>query len=159
MRSVTLNVSDLKNYGGTQASLVFFVAITALSSLRSLAHIFLPDGGAGSIAGLATEGPAGYNIIAMFGQWGWSQLLLAVGMWLIVFYARALVPMGLLFASLDWGGRMLVGLLKPLEVVDSPPGQIGNYLLFPACVIALWFALPGTPKSNSTSQGQEDSSL
>lgn len=122
---------DLKNYGGAQASLTFFVAINALSSLRSLAHSFLPDGGEGSIAGLATDGPAGHNIIAMCGQWGRSQPLLASGMWLTIFYARALVPMGLLFTSLDWGGHMLVGLLKTLEVIDSRPGQICYHIVSP----------------------------
>lgn len=121
---------------------MFFVALTALSTFRSLAHIFLPDGGAGSIAGLETDIAGGQNVIAMFGQWGLAQLLLALGMWILVFYAKALVPLGLMFSVLDWGGRILVGLIKPIEVSNPPPGEYGSYILLPLCLIALWFAFP-----------------
>jgi hypothetical protein len=120
--------------------------------LRSLAHIFLPDGGASSIAGLDTSVPGGQNIIAMFEQWGLTQLLLAIGMWLIILFGRALVPLGLLFSSLDWGGRVLVGLLKPIEVLDSPPGEIGSLILFPLCLVALWFSFPRRASIKSATQ-------
>lgn len=142
MRNLTLRFTDLNQYRGSKASLVFFIALTALSTLRSLAHILLPDGGAGSIAGLETEVAGGENIIAMFGQWGLAQLLLALVMWMVIFYAKALIPLGLIFSSLDWGGRILVGLLKPIEVMDPPPGEYGSYILFPLCLIALWFSFP-----------------
>jgi hypothetical protein len=107
-----------------------------------LAHIFLPDGGAGSIAGMDVEVEGGNNIIAMFGQWGFSQLLLAGLMWVIIFKHRQLVPLALLFQALDWGGRILVGLIKPVEIASTPPGEMGSYILFPLCVIALWFSMP-----------------
>jgi hypothetical protein len=107
-----------------------------------MAHIFLPDGGAGSIAGMDVEVEGGNNIIAMFGQWGFSQLLLAGLMWVIIFKQRHLVPLALLFQTLDWGGRILVGLIKPVEIASTPPGEIGSYILFPLCVIALWFSMP-----------------
>lgn len=152
MRRFQLGIKDLKNYQGSRGSLVFFIALTALSTLRSLAHIFLPDGGAESIAGIETQVPGGQNIIAMFGQWGWAQLLLALGMWLIIFYGRALVPLGLLFSVLDWGGRILVGLLKPIQVLDAPPGEFGSYIFFPLCLIALWFALPRSSRNQQSDQ-------
>lgn len=142
MRSLTLRFPDLRDYRGSKASLFFFIALTALSTLRSLAHIFLPDGGAGSIAGLETEVAGGENIIAMFGQWGLGQLLLALVMWLVIIYAKALVPLGLIFSSLDWGGRILIGVIKPIEVMDPPPGEYGSYVLLPLCLIALWFSFP-----------------
>ena len=142
MRSLTFRFTDLNDYQGSKTSLVFFIALTALSTLRSLAHIFLPDGGAGTIAGLETEVAGGENIIAMFGQWGLAQLLLALVMWMVILYAKALIPLGLIFSSLDWGGRILVGLLKPIEVMDPPPGEYGSYILLPLCLIALWFSFP-----------------
>jgi hypothetical protein len=142
VRKFQIRAENLDKYGGTRTSLVFFIALTTLATLRSLAHIFLPDGGAMSIAGLNTDVAGGQNIVAMFGQWGWAQLILAMGMWLIIFYARALVPLGLVFSSLDWGGRILVGLLKPIEVLDPPPGEFGSYILFPLCLLALWFSFP-----------------
>ena len=134
--------SDANEYRGSRLSFLFLVVLTAVATGRSLAHIFLPDGGAQSIAGMDVEVEGGNNIIAMFGQWGFSQLLLAGLMWVIIFKHRQLVPLALLFQTLDWGGRILVGLLKPVEIASAPPGEIGSYILFPLCVIALWFSMP-----------------
>ena len=134
--------SDANEYRGSRLSFLFLVVLTTVATGRSLAHIFLPDGGAGSIAGMDVEVEGGNNIIAMFGQWGFSQLLLAGLMWVIIFKQRHLVPLALLFQTLDWGGRILVGLIKPVENAWTPPGEIGSYILFPLCVIALWFSMP-----------------
>jgi hypothetical protein len=134
--------SDANEYRGSRLSFLFLVVLTAVATGRSLAHIFLPDGGAQSIAGMDVDVEGGNNIIAMFGQWGFSQLLLAGLMWVIIFKQRHLVPLALLFQTLDWGGRILVGLLKPVEIASAPPGEIGSYILFPLCVIALWFSMP-----------------
>ena len=41
---------------------------------------------------------------------------------------------------LDWGGRIGIGLMKPVVVPNPPPGEIGNYLFLPLAAIALWFA-------------------
>lgn len=154
MRSFRFRPGNLVRYGGTRASLIFFIALTTLATFRSLAHIFLPDGGAMSIAGLDTDVAGGQNIVAMFGQWGWAQLLLALGMWLIIIYGRALVPLGLVFSSLDWGGRILVGLLKPIEVLDPPPGEFGSYILFPLCLLALWFSFPRQSAEKTETENQ-----
>jgi len=138
--------SDANEYRGSRLSFLFLVVLTAVATGRSLAHIFLPDGGAGSIAGMDVEVEGGNNIIAMFGQWGFSQLLLAGLMWVIIFKHRHLVPLALLFQTLDWGGRILVGLIKPVEIASTPPGEVGSYILFPLCVIALWFSMPRAKK-------------
>jgi len=134
--------SNANEYRGSRLSFLFLVMLTAITTGRSLAHIFLPDGGAGSIAGIDVAVEGGGNIIAIFGQWGYSQLLLSGLMWVIIFKQRHLVPLALLFQALDWGGRILVGLLKPVEIAAAPPGEIGSYILFPLCVIALWFSMP-----------------
>lgn len=130
------------NYQGSKFSLIFLIVLTAITSLRSLAHVFLPDGGANSIAGLDVSGAGGSNLIALFAQWGYTQLLLSVMMWGVIIFARSLVPFALLVQALDWGGRILVGLMKPVEVASPPPGEIGSYILFPLCAIAVWFSLP-----------------
>lgn len=122
-------------------SLIFLMVLTTVTTLRSLAHIFLPDGGANSIAGLDVSGAGGNNLIAMFAQWGYTQLLLSVMMWGVIFFARNLLPFALLVQTLDWGGRILIGLMKPVEVAPPPPGEIGSYILWPLCLIALWFSL------------------
>ena len=122
-------------------SLIFLIALTTVTTLRSLAHIFLPDGGANSIAGLDVSGAGGNNLIAMFAQWGYTQLLLSVMMWGVIFFARNLLPFALLVQTLDWGGRILIGLMKPVEVASAPPGEVGSYILWPLCLLALWFSL------------------
>ena len=122
-------------------SLIFLIVLTTVTTLRSLAHIFLPDGGANSIAGLDVSGAGGNNLIAMFAQWGYTQLLLSVMMWGVIIFARNLLPFALLVQTLDWGGRILIGLMKPVEVASAPPGEIGSYILWPLCLIALWFSL------------------
>ena len=122
-------------------SLIFLIALTTITTLRSLAHIFLPDGGANSIAGMDVSVAGGNNLIAMFAQWGYTQLLLSVMMWGVIIFARNLLPFALLVQTLDWGGRILIGLMKPVEVESAPPGEIGSYILWPLCLIALWFSL------------------
>ncbi len=131
-------------------SLIFLIVLTTITTLRSLAHIFLPDGGANSIAGLDVSVAGGNNLIAMFAQWGYTQLLLSVMMWGVIIFARNLLPFALLVQTLDWGGRILIGLMKPIEVASAPPGEIGSYFLWPLCLLALWFSLPkkaSEPKS------------
>lgn len=122
-------------------SLIFLIVLTTITTLRSLAHIFLPDGGANSIAGLDVSVAGGNNLIAMFAQWGYTQLLLSVMMWGVIIFARNLLPFALLVQTLDWGGRILIGLMKPIEVASAPPGEISSYILWPLCLIALWFSL------------------
>ena len=140
MRTLTLKMSA--GYQGTKFSLVFLIALTTVTTLRSLAHIFLPDGGANSIAGLDVSVAGGSNLIALFAQWGYTQLLLSAMMWGVIVFARYLVPFALLVQTLDWGGRILIGLMKSVDVASPPPGEIGSYILWPLCLIAVWFALP-----------------
>ena len=142
MRKLISNIEMMPGYQGSRFSLIFLVLLTSITTLRSFAHVFLPDGGANSIAGLDVSVDGGSNLIAMFAQWGYTQLLLSVMMWGILIFARSLVPFALLVQTLDWGGRILVGQMKPVEVASPPPGEIGSYILLPLCLIALWFSLP-----------------
>jgi hypothetical protein len=135
-------------YRGSRASLWFLIGLTILTTARSLVHVFAPDGGAGSIAGIDTTVAGGGNIVAVFAQWGWTQLLLALVGWVVIVRYRFLVPAILLLQLLDWGGRTLVGQLKPFVVDAPPPGAHGNLIFVPLVAIALWFSLPrrdGTP--------------
>lgn len=129
-------------YRGCRASFWFLVALTVLTTARSLVHVFAPDGGAGSIAGIDIAVAGGANIVAVFAQWGWTQLLLALVGWVVIARYRFLVPAVLLLQGLDWGGRALVGALKPFIVDAPPPGAYGNLVFVPLVAIALWFSLP-----------------
>ncbi len=71
-----------------------------------------------------------------------GQLLLSLVAWVVILWYHYLVPFALLLQVLDWGGRIGIGLMKPVVVSDPPPGEIGNYIFLPLVAIALWFALP-----------------
>jgi hypothetical protein len=126
-----------KEYTGLKISFYFFILFAIVSTVRSLIHIFAPDGGAGSIAGIMIEGQGGTNIVAMFAQWGVIQLLLAILYWVVIFRYRFLVPMMLVIVAAEQLFRMGAGLLKPLIVANMPPGAVGSRLLLPLAVIAL----------------------
>jgi hypothetical protein len=115
-----------------------------VSTARSLVHIFAADGGANSIAGIAVDVEGGANIVAMFGQWGASQLLLALIYWLVILRYRFLVPAMLVVVFLEQALRIGVGLIKPVQVAAAPPGEIGSYLLLPLSLIALLWPLRRT---------------
>lgn len=138
-------------YRGTRLSLWALVAMTAVTTVRSLVHVFAPDGGAGGIAGLDVSVEGGANLIALFGQWGWEQLLLSLVTLVILVRYRFLVPFAWLLQALDWGGRMLVGELKPLVAAAPPPGAIGNWVLLPLALVALWLALPPGERKEAAS--------
>lgn len=141
-----------EGYRGSRGSLWFLVAMTVLSTARSLVHILAPDGGANSIAGIAVEGTAGQNLVHLFAQWGLEQLLLAVVAWVAILRYRFLVPFVLLLSLSDWLLRGVVGELKPLVVDSMPPGGIGNIVFVPLCAVALWFSLPRRGSAGASSR-------
>lgn len=131
-------------YAGTKASLWVLVGATVLATVRSLIHMFYSDGGANSIAGLPiAEGEAWENLVAIFAQWGYEQLIIAAISWVIIVRYRFLTPFALLVHLVDWVGRGALEQLKPIITQGhSAPGEIGNIIFPPLLAIALWFALP-----------------
>ena len=94
---------------------------------RSLEHIFAEDGGAESIAGIPLSSyseEAANNIVSIFAQWGFSQLVLACMLLLVVLKMRELIPLMLLIIALENILRGAVGLYKPLILGDAPPGAV-----------------------------------
>ena len=96
---------------------LYLVAIT----VRSCIHLFSADGGAQSIATIDTDVAGGTNIVAVFAQWGATQLLLAL---LVEPFLRA-----------------LAGHLKPLETIGTPPGVALNWYAVPVLAVMLYLAL------------------
>lgn len=122
------------HFPGLPISQYVFGILAITSLVRSVIHIFAPDGGAGSIAGmnLSVEGARG--IIFAFALWGSSQLVYAVIQLLVAFRYRGLIPAMYLFLICELLLRIMVGKLKPVDFVDLPPGAWGNYLLLPLAV-------------------------
>ena len=110
--------------------------------VRSCIHLFAPDGGAQSIAGIDTSVEGGDNIIAIFHQWGAIQLILAVLLLVLFFRYPGLTPLILLTLALDPVLRFVAGQQMNLTTKGTPPGEALNgvafYLLLVLFLGSLW---------------------
>lgn len=130
-----------EEYQGPGSAFWFLVLIAVVSTVRSLIHILAPDGGAQSIAGLNVGVAGGVNIVAIFGQWGASQLILALMYWVAILRYRFLLPAMLAVLFLEQVLRFAAGQLKPVQVTSAPPGEIGTYILLPLSLLFLLLSL------------------
>jgi hypothetical protein len=119
----------------------FAAAYLVLITGRSLVHLLVPDGGAHSIATVDISVAGGANIVAVFGQWGAIQLLLASLLWVLLIRYRGLTPLVLLVFLIEPFARGLAGHLKPLHTVGSAPGAALNWVVVPVMGVALWLSL------------------
>jgi len=129
MRSRILpeNPREYRGYGIVRLITLAFLSIVVV---RSVIHLFTPDGGAESIAGIDTSVSGGNNIIALFHQWGAIQLLL-VGLMLTLFFAyKGFTPLVVLFLALDAPMRALAGMMGEIESAHTPPGEALNWPAF-----------------------------
>lgn len=136
--------ADPAQYDGPMLS--FWVAIVWLGviTVRSCIHLLAPDGGAQSIATIDVAAVAGGpNIVAIFGQWGAIQLLLALLLWVLLLRWRGTVPLVLLVFALEPVLRGLAGHLKPVMTTGTAPGAALNWLVLP--VMAFFFYLSLCP--------------
>ena len=134
-------------YSGSRWSLGFLILVTVMSTARSLVHLFAPDGGAHTIAGIELDVAGGPNIAAIFGQWGASQLVLACLQWAVVLRYRFLVPAMLAMIVIEQLLRILAGRVKPLVLDSPPPGAYGTYVILGLALIFLAIALRQHPRS------------
>ena len=137
---------DNKFPGHIVAQIVFLV-ITIITLIRSLLHMFLPDGGAESIASIDVDVAGGDTIIGMFYLWGLSQLLF--GIFYVIVYVRykSLIPLMFLFLTTEYLFRMILGFYKPIETMETAPGEIGNFIFVPVCIICFVLSI-WKPKSS-----------
>lgn len=130
-------------YHGAPIAKLAFAATTVLTLGRSLLHILTADGGAQSIATipLGTYPPdASATVVVMFAQWGLSQLLMGLLNMIVLWRYQSLIPLIWLFVLLEWGGRLVLGMYKPMETRETPPGVIGN-VVFTALAMAMPLSL------------------
>ena len=114
--------------------------------VRSCIHLFAPDGGAQSIAGIDTSVEGGDNIVAIFHQWGAIQLILAILLLVLFFRYPGLTPLILLTLTLDPILRFVAGQQMSLTTTGTPPGEALNgvafYLLLVLFLGSLWNKKP-----------------
>jgi hypothetical protein len=132
------------DYKGNRISLYFFYAITCVTLLRSLIHVFSPDGGAQSIATIPLDlydDNAAHAIIHLFSEWGLSQLLFGLFYMLVLFKYKSLIPLMYVFLLLEYTARLLLGFYKPIELIGHAPGGIANYFLVPLLAIMFFLSI------------------
>jgi hypothetical protein len=120
---------------GGKVPVAVFAVLAAISLVRSCIHVFAPDGGAGSIAGMDLSVAGASGIVFAFGLWGSAQLIYALVQLAVVIRYRSLVPAMYLLLFVEILLRMLVGRVKPVTFAHTPPGAIGNYVLLPLSLL------------------------
>jgi hypothetical protein len=137
--------ADTASYRGSRFILYFLAVYNAVGTVRSLIHICAPDSGAASIATMQVEGKSGRNVVAMLGQWGGAQLLMAALIWVVLWRYRGLTPLMVAAVLAEQVLRVVVGELKPIASTRTPPGALSRVIL-PVAFLVLVLAL--IPRSN-----------
>ena len=118
------------NFDGHSISLWLFGLITTVTLGRSLTHIFLPDGGAQSIATVPLDqysSGAESSVISTFALWGLSQLLIAIVMLIAALRYRSMVS----FVVLTFDCRVRwQDLYRNFQTIRNAPDASGRYRQF-----------------------------
>ena len=140
-----LPASSNDQYTGPAWVVWFAGCISILWIIPALIHIFLPDGGAGVIAGIPL-GESRQVIVGVFAWAGIFQLLWGAALLTIALRYRSLLALALLLTLLGYCLLVLnQWLLKPVttDMASRPPGVWGSLMFLPLTAIALWAALRG----------------
>jgi len=108
-----------------------------VSAVRSAIHLLAADGGAGSIAGMDLSVAGAPEIIFSFALWGSAQLIYASIQLVVAFRYRSLVPFMYVLLFVETVLRMLVGHMKPVTFLHTPPGAYANYVTLPVAALML----------------------
>ena len=116
---------------------------------RSSIHLFSSDGGANGIAGIDISVAGGDNIIAIFHQWGATQLLLALFLSLLFIRYPGMTPLIVLTLALEPVMRLIAGQIKSVTADGPPPGESlnGPSLVFLAVLFIASVLEKRTPKN------------
>jgi len=143
--------SDLSSFTGYRvvriATAFYLLVIIARSSI----HLFASDGGANSIAGIDISVAGGDNIVAIFHQWGATQLLLALFLSLLFIRYPGMTPLIVLTLALEPVMRLIAGQIKSVTADGPPPGESlnGPSLVFLAVLFIASVLEKRTPKNQS----------
>lgn len=141
--SAFLPPSTNDQYRGSRYA-AWFLAFYGVSWIvPGMIHSFLPDGGAGTIAGLELS----HNPALIFGMFAWAgatQIAHGIVTLIVALRYRSLVPLFLLVSLLE---RILLswsGWVKHVPVSGHhPPGHYGSLISLPLILLFLWLSLRG----------------
>jgi len=140
-RTALLPPSTNAQYRGSLLSAYFLALLSVLTIVPGCIHSFLPDGGAGVIAGLDL-GPCGPVIIALFAWAGATQIVFGLTMLLTSTRYRSFVPLVLLLVLLERGLHTLnAWVLKGGVAGHRPPEHYAVLIGLPLVIAAFVLSL------------------
>jgi hypothetical protein len=131
-------------YRGNPIAKWVFILLTIVTIARSLVHMFSSDGGAQSIATIPLDSftvNGADVVILIFALWGLSQLLIGIIYGIVLWRYQALIPLMYLLMIFEYGMRIVLGAIKPIETTGTAPGAIGDYIIVPLAIIMLVLSL------------------
>lgn len=134
--------STNRGYRGAPAAAWFTVLLGLGWVVPGMIHMFLPDGGAGVIAGI-NFGAQTRTIIAIFAWAGATQLAHGLTMIAIGLRYRPLVPLVLAISLIERGLLSIFGWVwkAPPPGAHHPPEHYGSLILVPVIMLFLWVSL------------------
>jgi hypothetical protein len=136
-----LPASTNHQYVGSRYSAWFLTLCGIAATVSGGIHSFLPDGGAGTIAGLDLSQGA-ERVFALFAWAGATQMAHGIVMIAVGLRYRQLVPLLLLAGLLE---RILIswsGWVKHIPVNGHhPPEHYVSVVMIPLCLFFLWLSL------------------
>jgi hypothetical protein len=137
--------STNSDYRGAAASAWFLMLVGLLEFIPGCIHFFLPDGGAGVIAGIDLSS-SGSAIIAVFSWFGAMQIPFALMLFVIGLRYRTLVPLALLVVVIARGLMSIDGwFLKGAVNGHHPPEHFASPVTVALALIFLLLALRQRP--------------
>ena len=118
--------SELSNYVGYRIVRIATALYLMVMIGRSSIHLFSSDGGANGIAGIDISVAGGDNIVAIFHQWGATQLILALFLSLLFIRYPGMTPLIVLTLAVEPVMRMIAGQMKSVTAAGAPPGESLN---------------------------------
>lgn len=123
-------------YGGSPLSAWCLTLLSVLTILPACVHTFLPDGGAGVIAGIDL-GACGPMVVALFAWAGATQLVFGITTLVVSLRHRDLVPLMLALCIVERSLHAVNGwVLKPGSG-HHPPEHYAVLVVVPLLVVAL----------------------
>jgi hypothetical protein len=141
--SAFLPPSSNDQYRGSRYAAWYLAFYGIAWIVLGMIHSFLPDGGAGTIAGLDLS----HNPTMIFGMFAWAgatQIARAIVTLMIALRYRTLVPLFLLVSLLE---RILLSWSSWVTHVPvsghHPPEHYGSLISIPVILLFLWLSLRG----------------
>ena len=141
------------DYRGARVAAWFLVFLCVGWVVPGMIHMFLPDGGAGVIAGI-DFGAQARTIVAIFAWAGATQFAHGLMMIAVGLRYRSLVPLLLAISLVE---RCLLSIFgwvwkAPPPSAHHPPEHYGSLALVPIIVLCLWLSLR-QPRRRGALQG------